>query len=805
MTTTLNPVAVSSADLLRAVRDGGWATRTELAESVGRKPNNISRDLGVLEKAGLIAIDPDATAPRPLTLTAEGEAQLAAIGRAEHGGEKRKPRGRWPIEKIVRNPKNRAIDPETVLDLADTIVTAEDVLQPIILTPPDAHGVRMLKDGERRWLATTILAGEGRLPAALQEGIRFIEREASETIAADDTEAADTLLVMLITASQREGLTPFEDAKALWALHQATGWNASEITRRIGRSRADAKGREMGQRDVQAKIKIMREATAEAIAAYEADPAAPGAWETLRRSVEQRQDIVTTKVQRLALAELWHKADRAVDVDVGILPAAWAAGGDRLHQYGLAVLTRSERGDTARVTEAGRAYLEAEGLTGNLQQAHHDLRFIDAFRADRFTTAWLNTPGWPNRGRPGPETAALQGIEAISADEPAPGETFKTPFAAEQGWVEPLITLQAWTNAKGDTGWSWKVVDQRGWDTRDPVEYLANAALAKTRMLSALRARHGSHLPVPAHMWLDSQQGPHVVNGQDCYNAARAGEMRRSLGWEKRHSNSGGGKPASGGADYATRDKRIEAELDKLSNADLLQLVELADKILRHPDPGFGDRHTQVSGDGPLGMRARLAELGGGQAYHDGHNACGLYDIPMGWLTQEGWIDAIGAHPLRLKALRADVYGEAAAQGLGEGQYLTPWLNLIHPWMTDDQRAAAMAPEAEAAPAVAPTDIWGRDHNTAVAERATLLRVEDFVQGLAGDPTSDYPHQLLAAVGISGPFGYVGDGLSGVVEGRLQPCELDALEAGLTPERKRAFWALAAWALNRTFGPERGA
>lgn len=271
MPVSLLPLAVSSADLLRAVDAGGWVTKSELAESVGKAPNNIARDLAGLERAGLIEQDRSPDAPRPLRLTELGQEQLAAIGRAEHGGEKRKPRGRWPLDRIVRNPANRVPLTENVAARADTIEAAGDVLQEVLLTPPDANGVRMLLAGEHRWLAALRLQAEGRLPPALEPGLPFREREATD---------AERILISIVENTQ-VALTPLQDARQLLALQQATGWSAREIAKKTGRS---PEGSETGVRDVQSKIKVAREATPEALAEHEAGRLD---WHQLRETVMQ--------------------------------------------------------------------------------------------------------------------------------------------------------------------------------------------------------------------------------------------------------------------------------------------------------------------------------------------------------------------------------------------------------------------------------------------------------------------------------------------------------------------------------------
>lgn len=312
MTTTLNPVAVTSADLLRAIDAGAWATRSELAESVGRKPNNISRDLGVLEAAGLISIDPDVAALRRIALTETGKAQLAAIGRAEHGGERRKSRGRAPLNAFVPNPANRQVTDHSVQVMADTIEAVGDVLERIKATPADATGVRMLLDGETRWRAVGLLTEQGRLPEALAEGIPFEEREATD---------AEQILIRIVTASARTDLSPLDDARQLLALQEATGWSAREIAKKTGRSPADS---DTGVRDVQVKIKVAREAAPFFLAQYALD----GSWDRLRDSVTQPKPRLPPE-QELSAALAAHgtaalgapPADPAADPDGDAKPS----------------------------------------------------------------------------------------------------------------------------------------------------------------------------------------------------------------------------------------------------------------------------------------------------------------------------------------------------------------------------------------------------------------------------------------------------------------------------------------------------
>lgn len=266
-----NILAFQNADILTAIdekHDGFWAV-SALAEHVGRDDSNLGKTLRRLSDEGLLL------KPPTQGLTDEGRAQLAAWKRARHGGERRKAQGRWSADNLRRNPLNRPIDPEHVLALADITVGAGDILIPLILSPPDAHGVRMIWAGEHRWEAVKHLTRLGQLPEALGQGLPFVERVATPGEAA---------LIAVIENTGGLRLRPWEDARLLWAAAQELGLerNASELARRVGRA---VDGARNGLRDVQVKLKVAREATKAAIAAYEAAPDAPGAWERLRDSV----------------------------------------------------------------------------------------------------------------------------------------------------------------------------------------------------------------------------------------------------------------------------------------------------------------------------------------------------------------------------------------------------------------------------------------------------------------------------------------------------------------------------------------
>lgn len=259
--------AFSYRSALRLLARNGPTGLADLAAADGRLKHNLRRDLPKLEESGLLAAYGDL-----LSLTEAGEQWVRGQDIAEGlvsslpspSATPEATLARWPMDAIRPNPLNRKVTDEGIADLAEAIIAADDIVVPLMLSPPDANGVRTLLAGERRWTAVRSLAEEGRTPEALADGLPFVEREATE---------AEALLITLLENSNRKDLTPWEDAQQLKKLADATQWSAAELARRIGRQGSE--------RDVQVKLKIAREATPEAIADYEATRS----WDRLRDSV----------------------------------------------------------------------------------------------------------------------------------------------------------------------------------------------------------------------------------------------------------------------------------------------------------------------------------------------------------------------------------------------------------------------------------------------------------------------------------------------------------------------------------------
>lgn len=126
-----------------------------------------------------------------------------------------------PIERIrARDDQPRqTFDPTALAELADSLKRF-GILQPLVVTEPDADGVYTLIAGERR-LRAAKMAGLTEVPALVRT--------------ADEAEVAEIALVENI---QRENLNPVEEAVAYEEMMQAYGYTQQELSERIGKSRS---------------------------------------------------------------------------------------------------------------------------------------------------------------------------------------------------------------------------------------------------------------------------------------------------------------------------------------------------------------------------------------------------------------------------------------------------------------------------------------------------------------------------------------------------------------------------------------
>ncbi|RZJ06132.1 MAG: hypothetical protein EON89_01030 [Brevundimonas sp.] len=213
----LNPVAVSSAGLLRAIRAGQWNTKSELAIAAGRNPSNIARDLAILRTADML-VDGDAIA-----LSDTGSAQLDAIERAE--GKPGLPGGeRWPQQvgdirllthaQIVPDPENARQDWESDEAREELDALREDIIQAgllqnlVVRAGPDDNFI--LVGGERRWRAIGLAISDDDWPVDRPIPCRVI-----------DVDELGHRLAALSENLQRRNLNPLEKARAFEGLAQA--------------------------------------------------------------------------------------------------------------------------------------------------------------------------------------------------------------------------------------------------------------------------------------------------------------------------------------------------------------------------------------------------------------------------------------------------------------------------------------------------------------------------------------------------------------------------------------------------------
>ena len=126
------------------------------------------------------------------------------------------------VEDILPNPDQprKHFDEQALVSLADSI-RERGVLQPVIVRP-NATGGYELVAGERRWRAAQ-LAGQLTILSLVDTNV----------------EGAGSLELALIENVVREDLTPIEEARTIAVLLQDFNLTATELAKRLGRSRTD--------------------------------------------------------------------------------------------------------------------------------------------------------------------------------------------------------------------------------------------------------------------------------------------------------------------------------------------------------------------------------------------------------------------------------------------------------------------------------------------------------------------------------------------------------------------------------------
>ncbi len=274
----LNAVAVGNVAILRAIDAGGWSTRAELAQSVGKDPRNLPRDIGVLAKAGLIA-DAGGTA---LSLTEDGRAQLEAIGRAEgqtSGGDL------LPDERLVvhaqlrpdpNNPRKdfQSDDAEEGLDeLRQSILLRGRLLQNLVVrADPEGLADYIVTTGNRRWHAIQQAIWDGDWPE--DRPIRVVVREGT---------AQEHLLTAVTENMIRRSMSAIEESEAFGDLLNIHGMKTIDISHETG----------LSQKVIQNRLKLLRlsDDDKERMRLPEAHPEHLGYKAALRQLTVRKVDI----------------------------------------------------------------------------------------------------------------------------------------------------------------------------------------------------------------------------------------------------------------------------------------------------------------------------------------------------------------------------------------------------------------------------------------------------------------------------------------------------------------------------------
>lgn len=126
-----------------------------------------------------------------------------------------------PVDLIQRGQYQPRLDikPDTLQELADSI-TAQGVVQPVVIRPIGDGGRYELIAGERRWRATQ-MAGLATIPAIIKR-----------------VPDAQAMSIALIENIQREQLNPIEEALAFERLIREFSMTHQEVAAAVGRSRA---------------------------------------------------------------------------------------------------------------------------------------------------------------------------------------------------------------------------------------------------------------------------------------------------------------------------------------------------------------------------------------------------------------------------------------------------------------------------------------------------------------------------------------------------------------------------------------
>ncbi|MEB3197179.1 MAG: ParB/RepB/Spo0J family partition protein [Candidatus Sericytochromatia bacterium] len=148
--------------------------------------------------------------------------QLLNVTQARLGPQAGGDRRKLALDKLAPNPDQprKFFDAAALDDLAASL-KVHGVLQPLLVRPhPRENGRWQIVAGERRWLAAT-QAGLTEVPVVVRELDDRLARE-----------------IGLVENVLREDITPMEEARALRALLDETGWSYAQLGDRLGKNKA---------------------------------------------------------------------------------------------------------------------------------------------------------------------------------------------------------------------------------------------------------------------------------------------------------------------------------------------------------------------------------------------------------------------------------------------------------------------------------------------------------------------------------------------------------------------------------------
>lgn len=293
MSATVAAKAFLQLELLRRLQTkDAPVSKNALARELGKDLSNMRKTLDALEKDGLI---------EGLALTPMGERALLAADVAE--GRSAASVGVLQISflKLRPNPLNprKTFDEASIEELAESIIGAGGILNPLLVFPADAGGVHTIAAGERRFRAVQKL---------IKMGLWDVDRPLPGLEQEDDP--AQAALIGLIENGQREGLNLYDEALAFQALMTAKGCSARECARLIGKS----------ARKVQEGVQVVRQAKTQDVDAFRAGEIT---WEELRTGVRKPSEAprspiaeAPAEVAQSAVSPPRMPAQAAVQLDI---------------------------------------------------------------------------------------------------------------------------------------------------------------------------------------------------------------------------------------------------------------------------------------------------------------------------------------------------------------------------------------------------------------------------------------------------------------------------------------------------------